>query len=401
MKLLTFTSLYPNAENPSHGVFVENRLVHLVGNGRVSSLVIAPVPWFPFRHPRFGRYGAFARVPGFEQRRGIEIRHPRFLAIPGLGGLTAPFAMALAARAALSKRIAAGERFDAIDAHYFFPDGVAAALLGQWFGLPVVITARGSDINVIARGPLAGRMIRWAAGTAVSVIAVSRALRQAIIDLGVEASKVVVLRNGIDTDRFSPLDRPAARRALGLAPEAPAIVSVGRLVALKGHDLVIDAMLRLPGVHLLIAGDGPERIALEARARRLGIAGRVHFLGQVRHDDLPGVYSAADALVLASSNEGWPNVLLEAMACGTPVVATDVGGCSEVVTAPEAGTIVRERSADAIATALKGLFANPPDRAATRRHAERYGWDETTRGQEQVFETLRGVPQGAVLRGSS
>lgn len=401
MKLLTFTSLYPNAQNPGHGVFVENRLAHLVGNGRVSSLVVAPVPWFPFRHPRFGRFGAFARVPRFERRRGIDICHPRFLAVPGLGGLTAPIAMACAARATLSRRVAAGERFDAIDAHYFFPDGVAAALLGRWFGLPVVITARGSDINVIAHRPLAGRMIRWAARSAAGVVAVSRALQRAIVDLGVEASKVVVLRNGIDTHRFRPVDRLAARRALGLAFGSPVIVSVGRLVALKGHDLVIDALLQLPGAHLLIAGDGPERIALEARARRLGVHERVHFLGQVGHDDLPGVYSAADALVLASSNEGWPNVLLEAMACGTPVVATDVGGCSEVVTAPEAGTIVRERSADAIATALTDLLAHPPERAATRRHAERFGWDETTRGQEQLFESLRAVPRGAVLKGSS
>lgn len=401
MRLLTFTSLYPNAETPSHGVFVENRLAHLVGNGRVSSLVIAPVPWFPFRHPRFGRFAASARVPGFEQRRGIDICHPRYFAIPGLGGLTAPLAMALAARATLSKRIAAGERFDAIDAHYFFPDGVAAALLGRWFGLPVVITARGSDINVIARGPLAGRMVRWAARSAASVIAVSRALRQAIVDLGVEASKVVVLRNGIDAHRFRPTDRLTARRSLGLDPDAQAIASVGRLVSLKGHDLVIGALLRLPGVHLLIAGDGPERAALEARAAHLGVAGRVHFLGQVGHDDLPGVYSAADALVLASSNEGWPNVLLEAMACGTPVVSTEVGGCSEVVAAPEAGTLIRERSADAIATALKSLLANPPDRAATRRYAERFSWDETTRGQEQLFESLRVVPQGAMLKSSS
>ena len=388
MKLLTFTSLYPNAEAPSHGVFVENRLAHLVANGRVSSLVIAPVPWFPFRHPRFGRFATYARVPRFEQRRGIDVCHPRYFSLPGTGGFMAPLAMALAARAILSKRIAAGERFDAIDAHYFFPDGVAAALLGQWFGLPVVITARGSDINVIARWPLARRMILWAARSAASVIAVSRALRQAIVELGVEPAKVVVLRNGVDADRFIAADRSAARRSFGLKADTQAILSVGRLVAMKGHDLVIDALLRLPQGHLLIAGDGPERAALEARAARLGLAGRVHFLGQLRHGDLPRVYTAADALVLASDNEGWPNVLLEAMACGTPVVATDVGGSSEVVCAPEAGTIIRERSADAIATALQNLFADPPDRAATRLHAERFSWDETTRGQEQLFMAL-------------
>ena len=400
MKLLTFTSLYPNAEMPAHGVFVENRLAHLVANGRVSSLVIAPVPWFPFTNSRFGRFAAFARVPESEQRRGIDICHPRYFTFPGLGGFTAALAMAFAARAILSKRIAGGERFDAIDAHYFFPDGVAAALLGHWFGLPVVITARGSDINVIAHWPLARRMILWAARSASSVIAVSRALRQAIVDLGVEPSKVVVLRNGVDADCFKPLDRQVARRAFGLDPEVKAIVSVGRLVAMKGHDLVISALLRLSGVHALIAGDGPERSALEAHAVRLGVSDRVHFLGQVQHDQLPSAYSTADVLVLASTSEGWPNVLLEAMACGTPVVATDVGGSSEVVSAPEAGTIIRERSADAIAIALQALLADPPDREATRRHAERFSWDETTYGQEQLFESLRALPHGAVLKSS-
>ena len=151
----------------------------------------------------------------------------------------------------------------------------------------------------------------------------------------------------------------------------------------------------------MIAGDGPERGELEAHAARLGVSDRVHFLGQVRHDRLPDVYSAADALVLASSSEGWPNVLLESMACGTPVVSTDVGGASEMVCTPEAGTIIGERSSDAIAAALHTLLAAPGDRDATRRHAERFSWDETTRGQEQLFESLHEAPQGVHLKSSS
>lgn len=395
MKLLTFTSLYPNEAMPGHGVFVANRLQHLVANGQVSATVIAPVPWFPrtapFTHERFGRFGRFARVPAREVRDGIEILHPRYFTVPALGALFVPLAMALAARTTIAARVNAGETFDAIDAHYFFPDGVAAALLGRWFGLPVVITARGSDINQIAQHPVAKPMVMWAARQAARLITVSRALRDALVAMGIDGEKVEVLRNGVDTERFVPIDRAAARRQLGVDAAGPTIVSVGRLVKPKGHDLVIEALTQLPGVRLLIAGGGPDRALLEAHARKLGVTDRVVFLGERPHHELACVYASADALVLASANEGWPNVLLESMACGTPAVVTNVGGTAEVVSAPEAGRVVDERSVPAIASALRTILANPPDRASTRRYAEGFSWDETTRGQERVFAAVSGV----------
>ena len=385
MKLLTFTSLYPNAIRPSHGVFVENRLIHLVRNGRITSRVLAPVPWFPSRHRRFGRYSEFARVPDREERHGIEVRHPRYLTIPGIGIYGAPLTMALAARRTIAKLIREGERFDAIDAHYFFPDGVAAILLGRWFDLPVVITARGSDITWFPTQALPRRMILWAARHAAGIVTVCRALKDELVRLGADGEKIVVLRNGVDAKRFAPIAMRLARERLQLPAEGKIIASVGALIPRKRHELVIDALALLPGVRLIIAGSGPLRSFLESHAARAGVADRISFLGQMAHDDLPAVYSAADASVLASENEGWANVLLESMACGTPVVATDAGGSSEVVAAPEAGLIVRERSGAAIAAALRNLLAASPDRAMTRGYAERFSWDETTRGQEQVF----------------
>jgi glycosyltransferase involved in cell wall biosynthesis len=388
MKLLTFTSLYPNAVHPGHGVFVENRLVELVGAGRTSAIVVAPVPWFPFGSARFGRFGAFARVPRVEERRGIRVFHPRYLTIPLLGALLAPLSMALGARSLVARLIADGERFDVIDAHYFFPDGVAGALLARWFALPFVITARGSDINAIARHPVARRAILWAARGAGRVVAVSAALRDALVALGVDAARTTVLRNGVDCVRFHPVDRAEARRQLGIDPAREVVLSVGRLHPLKGHDLVIEAVAHRPDALLLIAGSGTEREALAARAAALGVTDRVRFLGQQPHERLAALYSCADVLVLASSNEGWPNVLLEAMACGTPVAATRVGGIPEVVTAPEAGVLIEARTVDGIRTSLDALLNDRPDRAATRRYAERFGWDETTQGQERIFAAL-------------
>ena len=160
IRLLVFTSLYPSTVQPHHGVFVEERLRHLVESGRVAATVVAPVPWFPFRHRGFGAYAAFARVPEYEQRHGIHIHHPRYPVIPKLGMNIAPSLMHHALLPVLRKLAASGGPFDLIDAHYFYPDGVAAVRLGEAIGKPVVITARGSDVNVISRHHSPARKIQ-------------------------------------------------------------------------------------------------------------------------------------------------------------------------------------------------------------------------------------------------
>ena len=398
MKLLTFSSLYPNAETPSHGVFVENRLRHLVAGGRITARVVAPVPWFPSTAERFGRYARFARVPLRETRFGLDVVHPRYATLPVIGMHVSPLAMALAARPALAAAIAGGFDFDAIDAHYFYPDGVAAALLARWFRRPLVVTARGSDITQLPRHAGPRRLIRWAAGEAAAIVTVCSALKTDLVALGVDGFRIRVLRNGVDLTGFAPIEPAVARAHWSLPAGARVIASVGHLIPRKGHALVIEALAALPEVTLLIAGSGPEEAALVALAERLGIAGRVRFLGQLAHDRLPWVYASADALVLASSNEGWANVLLEAMACGTPVVATDVGGSREVVDAPEAGMLLAHRDAASIVRALQTLLAAPPDRAATRRYAERFSWDETTDGQERLFASLPSTPRASGVR---
>jgi glycosyltransferase involved in cell wall biosynthesis len=386
MKILTFSTLYPNAARPGHGIFVETRLRHLLATGAVQSTVVAPVPWFPFAAGVFGEYAKHARAPRQETRNDIRVLHPRYPLLPKVGMTTAPALLAAAALPVLQGMLARGEDFDLIDAHYFYPDGVAAAWLGQRLGRPVVITARGTDLNLIPRYNLPRRMIQWAAGHAAGMITVCKALKDTLVDLGVAPQRIEVLRNGVDLDLFWPGARPERRAELGLRGRT--LLSVGFLIPRKAHDLAIAALPMLPDTDLLVAGEGPEEASLKALAARLGVTERVRFLGALPQARLRDYYCAADALVLASSREGWANVLLESMACGTPVVASNVWGTPEVVAAPEAGVLMAERTPQALAQAVQALFASYPDHAATRRYAERFSWDDTTRGQLELFQRI-------------
>ena len=386
MKIVTFSTLFPNQVKPNHGIFVETRLRHLVASGEVESRVVAPVPWFPSANARFGQYATFAKVPRREERFGLQVEHPRYAVIPKIGMNLAPTLLAHGAKRTLARMIDEGYDFDLIDAHYFYPDGVAAVKLGRYFNKPVVITARGSDISLIPRHRVARKMIQWAAHHADGIITVCNALKTELVELGANAAKITPLRNGVDLERFRPGERPALREQIGVSGFT--LLAVGNLVPVKGHELAIGALALLPDVTLLLAGDGAERGRLEALARATGVADRVRFLGVVPQAELPRYYSAADALVLTSSREGWANVLLESMACGTPVVASRVWGTPEVVAAPEAGLLMQERSAQGVADAVDRLRSNYPSYMETRRYAEGFSWLYTTNGQISLFKKI-------------
>lgn len=389
LRLLTFSTLYPNAAQPNHGIFVETRLRHLVAGGEATAPVLAPVPYFPSGAALFGAWGRYARAPRAETRHGIRIHHPRFPVIPRFGMTLAPALLAAASLRALRRLIADGLVFDLIDAHYLYPDGVAAIRLGAALGVPVVITARGSDVTQLPDHAGPRRLIEDAIGRAAALIAVSAALKDRLVALGAAPDQVTVLRNGVDTGLFRPpADRAAARAALGIT--RPTLLSVGGLIPRKGHHLTIAALADLPDYDLLIAGEGPEHGRLAAQIAALGLGGRVRLLGPLAHADLPACYGAADAMVLASSREGWANVLLESMACGTPVVASNIPGNPEVVQTRAAGLIVERNTPAGIVAGVRALFAAPPARTATRAYAEDFGWAATSQGQIDLFRRVLG-----------
>lgn len=398
VRSLLFSTLYPSEARPTHGIFVETRLRELLKLGAVEVRVVAPVPWFPSRSPRWGDYARIARTPARESRHSIDVLHPRYLLLPKVGMQLAPLTMALGARGAVQQLLDEGFDFDLIDAHYYFPDGVAAAILARWFDRPFCVTARGTDLNLIPAYRLPRAMMHWTAQRAQASIGVCAALMDVLRSWdGIDGKRLHVMRNGVDLERFRPMPPAAMRQELGLA-DRPTLISVGHLIERKGHHLAVEALALLlaqgTDAQLLIVGEGEERPLLESLVRDKGLGERVRLVGSVPNTELARWYSAADVLILASSREGWANVLLEAMACGTPVVATKIWGTPEVVTTDAVGLLVDERSGAGLAAALSRLLGQPRDRAAVRRYAEGFGWAETSQRQVDLFRRLAAERSG-------
>lgn len=386
LNILTFSTLFPNPEQLRHGIFVETRLRHLCHDYPVKAEVIAPIPWFPSANERFGLYARYRRAPREQDRDGLRVSHPRYAVIPKVSWQIAPALLYAGARATALRRHQQ-QGFDLIDAHYFYPDGVAAILLGRALGVPVVITARGSDITVMPDFCLPRRMIMWAAEQSAAMITVSSALGDQLVRLGAKREKIRVLRNGVDLEKFTPGDRQPVREKFAVGDQRM-LLSVGNLIELKGNHLTIAALPALDNTVLVLVGDGPERAQLQAQAASLGVSSRVHFVGTVAQHKLPEFYTAADALVLASRSEGWANVLLEGMACGCPAIASKVWGTPEVVAEPDAGVLMAERTPQALAAAVDELFANYPGRERTRAYAEKFDWGATSQGQYELMSEI-------------
>ncbi|WP_445193338.1 glycosyltransferase [Sphingomonas sp. Tas61C01] len=392
MKILTLSSLYPNSVQRRHGIFIEHRVAHVC---RLSdeTRVVAPVPWFPSGHRMFGRYGEFARAPQSESRRGVDVTYPRYPTLPKIGMTMAPWLMATA----LYPHVARLQRsfdFDVIDSYYLYPDGIAAAMLARRFDRPFTMSALGTDVSLIPRYRRQRGMILAAIERAGAVTTVAAALRDELLSLGAHPDKVSVVEHGVDLVLFRPpADRAELRARFGLT--GPTVLSVGHLIDRKGHDLAIRAIAELPDVKLMIAGDGPREADLRALANTLGVARRVEFLGHVDQPRLPNLYGAADLTVSCSDREGIANVLLESLACGTPLVATPVWGSPEVVKVPEAGLLVADRSVAAIRDGIAQLLAALPDRAKTRTYGERYNWHETGRQHRALLDRVVKRPSSA------
>lgn len=379
-ELVVFSSLFPSAVRPGAGLFIRERMFRVAQHRLL--VVVSPQPWFPGQSLiRRLRPGYRPQAPSMEIQAGIRVYHPRFLSVPGLLRQLDGWSMALGSFLLLKRLKAEGARL--IDAHFTYPDGEAATRLGRWLGLPVTITLRGTEVPHSKNPALRPRLARTLKAAA-HVFSVSDSLRRLAVELGALAEKTEVVGNGVDTERFHPVGRTAARNRYGLPENAKVMVSVGALVERKGMHRVIDCLPQLikhhPNLHYLIVGggspEGDNRAELTAQVARLGLAGHVHFLGALPPDELKWPLSASDVFVLATRNEGWANVFLEAMACGLPVVTTDVGGNAEVVCRDELGSIVPYGDTAALQQALDAALNKDWDRTAILDYARANQWDK-------------------------
>ena len=390
--LVVFSSLFPSAARPGAGLFIRERMFRVAAHRPI--VVVSPQPWFPGQSLiRRLRPGYRPQAPAREVQHGIEVFHPRFLSVPGLLRRLDGWSMAIGSFWLLKRLKKRGACL--IDAHFTYPDGEAATRLGRWLRMPVTITLRGTEVPHSREPTLRPRLTR-ALRAADHVFAVSDSLRRLAIELGAPAERAEVVGNGVDTDRFQRVDRAEARARFGLPAAAPVLISVGGLVERKGMHRVIDCLPALlerhPDLHYLVVGGGsPEgdmRDALDAQVRRLALDGRVHFLGALPPDELKWPLSAADVFVLSTRNEGWANVFLEAMACGLPVVSTDVGGNAEVVSRDELGIIVPFGDAPALERALDTALGTQWNRDAIVAHARANQWETRVARLLAAFDRL-------------
>ena len=386
MRVLVLSQTFPSAAEPTRGVFIHERIRRLAE--RCELVVVAPVPWFPLN--RWIRR-AQSTLPAMETVGGLTVYHPRVFSIPRYGkfldgALYAVCVWPFLAR--LRRRFA----FDVIDAHFEYPDAVAGALLGRLLRRPVVVTLRGKLIRA-ATYRLHRPQLRWMLRAASRVVAVSDYLKRAAVGLGLPAERVRVIRNGVDRARFSPMDRAEARRRCGLPADRPILLTVAGIEAHKGQHTVVEALPDLlrqqPDLLYVMVGGGHKGDSfardLRASVERLGLGEHVRFAGTRPHAELRPWFAAADLFVLLTKSEGWPNVILESLACGLPVVATRVGGVPEIARDGRDGILVPYQDVPAFRDAvLKGLAADW-DREAIVRYAETMDWSQVV---DDAFEEL-------------
>ncbi len=391
MKILTFTTLFPNHLRPDYAVFIKNRTMNLARHEKAHIKVAAPVPFFPPWKIN-ARWYAFSQIKSFELINGIEVYHPRYIVTPKTGMSLYGLSMFLGALPTV-KKIYKKFPFDIIDAHYVYPDGLAAVLLGKYFGKPVVLSARGSDINVYPEFAIIRRIMKYTLASSAWVISVCSSLKDIMIsNLDVPAGRIKVISNGIDPKLFYSMDKKKAKEHLGLSNVKKIIVSVGSLIRLKGHHILIKALHLLKqknalNFHTYIIGDGELKKELETQIARLGLTGDVTLTGRIDNTRLVHWYNAADLFFLGSSREGWPNVISESLACGTPVVATNVNGIPEIICSEDYGILVK-RSPGAFADGIEKALVKNWDFKKIHAYGQSRSWEKVASEVYEVFRRL-------------
>lgn len=382
MRILIVTSQFPLAADPTRGRPVYQTAAALAAIAEVR--VVSPVAIYP----QWARPQSYLFKPPAPAQIGIDAEYVTYSALPIV---TRAFNGWLCGRA-IDEAV---RRFrpDVVLSYWLYPDAYGAMLAARRGGYPLVSGARGSDIRV--RDAVSRRLTRRVVRASQRLLVVSEDLgRLAVRDYGADGARVRVTANGCDASTFRLGDRAAARRALGVSDAAKLLVYVGRLVPEKGLRELLEAARALSATHgdleVALIGDGPMKTDLIARIAASG-APRVRLAGVQPPSDVAQWMVASDLVVLPSYSEGHPNVLVEALACGRPIVATTVGGIPEIVDT-SSGILIPPRDASALATAIGQVLDRTWDEAALSRRFSR-GWDEvatdTLRACEEALDEFR------------
>jgi glycosyltransferase involved in cell wall biosynthesis len=372
MRLLVVTNLFPNPLEPLRSTFNERQIAALARTAPLS--VVCPVSWRAKLAYRSA--GTLARLRACREWNGIPVRYPTYYYVPGVMAWSRGWTMTASI---LGECLAAvrRDRPQAILATWAFPDGFAAVVVGRLTGLPVVIKVHGTDVENLTVGALRRRLSIWALARARRVVSVSRHLRDELVGHGIPADRVAIVHNGVDAETFQARDRSEARRELGTPLDARIVLFVGSLKVDKGvldlFDPRVVEAAQVAGARIVIIGDGPLRRQCEREIAQRSLESRVALLGGQRPAQIAEWMNAADCLCLPSHHEGRPNVILEALCCGLPVLATGVGGIPEIVN-EQNGILVGARRPGELARGITAFFARQWDRAAVRRTSPARSW---------------------------
>ena len=390
--VLVFSTLFPNKKQPNAGLFIRERMFRV--SKELPLLVVSPVPWFPLQgiirlfKPHFR-----PALPAKEVQQDIEVFYPKFFCIPGVFKSLDGLFLAISTYYKI-KRLHQKYEIDIIDAHFGYPDGYAATLIGKWLNIPVTITLRGTEKRHSETA--LRKFLLKALNRATKIFSVANSLKQLMISLGAEGNKILVVGNGVDLNKFRQIPKVSARHQLGLSNEATVLVTVGGLVERKGFHRVLaclpDLVLEFPNVLYLIVGgasaEGNWETKLKQKVADLGLESHVIFFGARPPDELKVILSASDLFVLSTRNEGWANVFLEAMACGLPIVTTDVGGNSEVVSSEDLGMIVPFGDQYLLKDAIHRSLIKEWDIQRILNYAKDNSWDKRVETLSAEFQAI-------------
>ena len=377
MNVLTITTLYPNALEPRHGIFIKNRFLALDKLEGFNRKVIAPVPHCPPLRKIFKKYQRYENLPEYDDQNGIDVYHPKYMTLPGGYLIDNAESMAKAAEETIEQIYKDDNSFDLVDGQFLYPDGVAASLVAKAHKKPLILTARGSDVNYWMEDKKAREKILQAIDYATKVICVSRALKETLLSYGVKDSKLAVIYNGVDPKCFNTKAKINPLRE-------KYFLTVGNLVPLKGHHITLNTFFEMPKKRLIMVGNGEQRRDLKKQAKELGIHGRVQMIKHLDQEKLAEFYAGATATILMSSMEGMPNIVLESLAVGTPVVATNVGGIPEVIN-KENGILLKDRNEYDLLKALEKVQEINWDRGKIAKTVKDFRWEDVAKKQFLIY----------------